>query len=78
MIRRCLFCAAAPEASIPEGRVCRTHAIEFYSGLVAFAIDREREVVEPHQQPPSDLPPRRSYVKRSAYWATTRRRTAAA
>jgi len=32
----CRCCTAPAEASIPDGRVCRQHAIEYYTGLVAF------------------------------------------
>jgi hypothetical protein len=40
----CVFCGHAAEASIPQGRVCRLHAIEFYVGLVAYAVDRSRAI----------------------------------
>lgn len=75
MTRSCLVCGASAEASIPAGRVCRLHAIEFYTGLVAFAVDRDRELVVPHLLPDclTAAPPRRSYIKRSAYWRTTQR-----
>lgn len=77
----CLFCAQSAEATIPEGRVCRSHAIEFYEGLLAFAIDPTREIVETAQLPrtalmpllpgaPGARPPR-PYVKRHAKWFTT-------
>lgn len=36
MTRRCVICEAPAEASIPQGRVCRAHAIEFYAGLVQY------------------------------------------
>jgi hypothetical protein len=78
VIRPCVECGEPSETEIPAGRVCRTHAIEFYTGLVAFAIDRTREIAEPApwyalSTPPVLPGPRmtRAYVKRHPKWFTT-------
>jgi hypothetical protein len=74
--RSCVICGAPSEASIPQGRVCRPHAIEFYVELVKFAIDRDREIVTAPadwQAGPSPIVPRvpRPYVKRAPRWFKT-------
>jgi hypothetical protein len=74
VIRPCVECGQPSETEIPAGRVCRTHAIEFYTGLLAFAIDRTREIAEPTPRyGPIRLGarPPRPYVKRHPRWFTT-------
>jgi len=79
MTRPCLVCREASVSSIPQGRVCRTHAIEFYVGLVAYAVEQARaDLNEPDKRPaayapstPRVLPgPRmtRAYVKNATKW----------
>lgn len=70
VIRRCLFCPLPADVCIPVGFVCRTHAIEFFNGLIAHAIERPaaRELGSVPRFSPSDhVPaprPARADVKR--------------
>lgn len=72
--RFCLLCGQPATTTMPAGPVCQTHAEEFYRGLVAFAINRDREIVE---WVPVDEKPKRRYVKKHPRWFKSEIDTAA-
>ena len=72
----CVFCGRPAEASIPDGRVCQGHAIEFWTGLLAYAKAERRqpkdEAVSVEDVLVLPVPrTKRPYTKRAAKWFTT-------
>ena len=49
----CTWCPALSTAWTPSGPACQGHAVEYYAGLVRFAVDRGRDMaLDPRTIPP--------------------------
>jgi hypothetical protein len=73
VVQTCLYCPKPRDAQIPDGPVCREHAIEFYTGLVRVgAALHELNTAVPPDYPkwPIPLPPP---VQSETYERTCRR-----